>query len=111
VFYDLYVVLCNEIKKSPSAVAIENDLQKSSVTRWKNGGSPTDANIRKLADYFGVSVAYLRGETDVREQKNPAAVSDSGAPYPKDYDKLNEANRAAVDRLIADLAKGQSTNR
>lgn len=39
------------------------------VTRYMQGkiGEPTTATLQKLADYFGVSVAYLRGEeTDTR---------------------------------------------
>lgn len=74
-FYDKYVELCNKIKKSPSAVAIEIGLSKPSVHRWKKGGNPTDATAAKLADYFGVPVTYLLGK---EEQKNPTTEIDSG---------------------------------
>ena len=67
--------MCNQIGKSPSAVAIEIGLSKSTVNRWKNGGSPTDATASKLASYFGVSVTYLLGK---EEQKNPTTKNDSG---------------------------------
>ena len=74
-FYETYVEMCNQIGKSPSAVAIEIGLSKSTVNRWKNGGSPTDATASKLASYFGVSVTYLLGK---EEQKNPTTKNDSG---------------------------------
>ena len=67
-FYDKYVEMCNKAGKSPSAVAIDIGLSKTSVHRWKNGGSPTDATVSKLASYFGVTVTYLLGK---EEQKNP----------------------------------------
>ena len=62
-FYDNYLRLCNSVGKSPSAVALEIGIEKSTVTRWKQGKSQTDANIRKVADYFGVPVSELTEET------------------------------------------------
>lgn len=58
-FYERYLKLCNSVGKAPSAVALECGLKKSTVTRWKRGGNPTDATAQKIADYFGVSVDYL----------------------------------------------------
>lgn len=63
-FYDNYLRLCNSVGKSPSAVALEIGIEKSTVTRWKQGKSQTDANIRKVADYFGVPVSELTGEKE-----------------------------------------------
>lgn len=60
-FYDNYVRLCNTVGKSPSAVAVALGLKKATVTRWKKGGTPTDANAQKIADYFGVTVDFLLG--------------------------------------------------
>ena len=74
-FYGKYVEMCNKVGKSPSAVAIDIGLSKTSVHRWKNGGSPTDATISKLASYFGVSVTYLLGK---EEQKNPTTENGNG---------------------------------
>ena len=64
VFYKNYLRLCNSVKKSPSAVALEVGLKKSSVTRWKAGGNPTDATARKIADYFGIPVSELTEEKE-----------------------------------------------
>lgn len=64
-FYENFVSLCNSIHKSPTATIVAIGLERSSVTRWKNGGSPSDATVRRIADYFGVSVAeLLADETD-----------------------------------------------
>lgn len=73
-FYKRYVEMCNGIGKSPSAVSVEIGLSKSTVNRWKKGGSPTDATALKIASYFGVSVTYLFEE----DEKNPTTESDSG---------------------------------
>ena len=66
--------MCNNIGKSPSAVAVEIGLSKTAVHRWKNGGSLTDATAAKIASYFGVSVSYLFG----KDEKNPTTKNDSG---------------------------------
>lgn len=63
-FYNNFISECNKIDRSPSAVVLDIGLRKSSVTRWKAGGMPTDATIRKLANYFRVSPDWLKGETD-----------------------------------------------
>jgi len=49
--------------KSQSAVSRETGIPLFNIQRYLKGiGEPTSATLQKLADYFGVSVAYLRGE-------------------------------------------------
>lgn len=75
-FYENYLKLCNNIGKSPSAVAIELNLGKPSVTRWKHGSVPRDSTVSKIANYFHVTVADLIGG-DCAE-KEAAAPKDVG---------------------------------
>ena len=75
-FYNLYVELCNKINKSPSAVALEIGLSKTAVNGWKTKGTtPTDANFLKIADYFNVSIQYLKGE-EKQEIKKPLSENE-----------------------------------
>ena len=62
-FYDNFVRLCNMAGKKPSKVALEVGISKSIVSRWKSGGGYTDATARKVADYFGVPVSELTGNS------------------------------------------------
>lgn len=95
-FYEKYVQLCNQVDKSPSAVAIELKLGKPSVSRWKTGSKPRDSSILKVANYFGVSPEWLKGETD-----DPSAGIKKD-PIPKD-----EAVRTAKQKLL-DSVDGMS---
>lgn len=61
-FYDNYLRLCNSVGKTPSAVALEIGLTKPSVSRWKSGSTPTDATLKRIADYFGITVDELLGK-------------------------------------------------
>jgi repressor LexA len=59
VFYDQFIKLCTRRKVKPSLIADEIGLSRSAITNWKNGGVPTDATKRKIAEYFGVSLKYF----------------------------------------------------
>lgn len=61
-FYERYVRLCNSVSKTPSAVALEIGIKKSTVTRWKQGNDPSFATVVKIADYFGCTPDDLLSE-------------------------------------------------
>lgn len=73
-FYQKYVAICTNNKITPSAAAQKMGISKTTVHRWKNGGGVTDANLQIIANYFGVSVDELRGDTE--NEKKPTAQGD-----------------------------------
>ena len=76
-FYDTYSNLCKSRNISPTAAAIEIGISRGSVSLWKNKGtSPGTAQLKKIADYFGVSTDYLLGTETQKE--NPAPKSGDG---------------------------------
>ena len=79
-FYDNFIKACNLRGKTPSAALSEAGIDKSAATRWKNGKKPTDATLRKLADYFGVSTADLIGEPS-KENSYIHMATGSGKSY------------------------------
>lgn len=100
-FYENYVKLCNSVGKSPSAVAVELKFGKPSVTRWKSGTEPRDATLQKIADYFGVTVEYLKGE---ETKKDPAT---NGEVSPERQELLDLIDSLSDDqcRKLAGLIK------
>lgn len=78
-FYENYVQLCNQINKSPSAVAIELKIGKPSVTRWKSGVKPRYATAMKVANYFGVTVEELMSDTPSAGIKKDPIPKDGAA--------------------------------
>lgn len=79
-FYDRFIQLCAERGISPSRAAIEAGLSKSTVSKWKSSPSaePTGTAIKKLTEYFGISVAELMGEAPVPDEKKPLVNNDEG---------------------------------
>lgn len=55
-FYSVFVRRCQEAGISPSVAAESAGISRSAVTKWKNGGSPTDRTIATIASKFGMSV-------------------------------------------------------
>lgn len=70
-FYDQYVLLCNQKGMAPSRVAQNIGLSKAAVSHWKNGSTPNAEILAKLSDYFNVSTDFLLGKTDIKKEPSP----------------------------------------
>lgn len=71
-FWEIYVDLCSKKGESPNKVAKNLSIASGTVTEWKKGRVPQNATLKKIADYFNVSVDYLLG----KETDKPAGVPD-----------------------------------
>lgn len=73
-FYERVEPLCTERGMSVTALGAAIGISSASVSGWKNdGATPHKATLKKAADYLGVSIAYLRGETEKRSEVMPVA--------------------------------------
>lgn len=104
-FYSNFVKLCNSVGKSPSRVVLEIGGTKSAITRWKNGSSPTDATAMKIAEYFGVSVEELTGETKLGEALYESARDNGLVESP--FKKQEKPTATKGDGLYEIMNQGQ----
>ena len=74
-FWNIFYDLCTLHNKKPNPVARELGISSGAVTNWKNGVLPSSSALKKLADYFGVSVDYLLGKTEQKEKPSPKGES------------------------------------
>lgn len=101
-FYNIFLKLCNDRGISPSAAALDMGFTKAANTKWAAGKTPRDATLAKIAEYFNVSVEYLKGEegeTDYKVQKkNPAQMDGAGvdARLREIWNDSTEAERKAI---------------
>lgn len=89
-------------------VAKISGIHQSTIANWLNGtkAQPEKALIvKKSIEAFASEQIYQSTPGE-----NKKAVPISGDGLPEGYAQLTPANRAIVDRLIADLAKSQSNS-
>ena len=101
-FWDRYVELCNRINKSPNGVCADLGYSGAIATKWKQGAIPRDTTLKKIADYFGTTVSYLKGEdtpTDTITKKDPP-VSESEEKLLELFRRVPEKDRAMVVAMI-----------
>lgn len=64
-FWDRFLMCCTKANESPTYVVKALEISSGSVTAWRNTDRiPQDRTLLKIANYFNVSVEYLKGETD-----------------------------------------------
>lgn len=101
-FYENYLRLCEKAGKTPSGAALEMGLSKPTVNRWKKGGGLTDATALKVAAYFGVTVAELKGE----EQKEKPSTGEGSRldveakAFAEKFMQLDESTRALFNKML-----------
>lgn len=63
--YEIFERLLKEKSVTAYAVAKATGIRPSTFTSWKQGGyRPKDDKRKKIAEYFGVTLAYLDGESE-----------------------------------------------
>ena len=76
-FIERLILLLKEQKITSSKMLSDLGLGKNQITYWKqNGNIPKWETVEKIAEYFGVSVDYLIGKTDIK--KDPPGVMPIG---------------------------------
>ena len=73
-FWDIFLRLCADNNTKPTSVALELKISRGSVTNWKNGVVPQDITLKKIADYFGVTVEYLIGKETEKPIRSDEAI-------------------------------------
>lgn len=104
-FWETYVGLCNKVGKSPNAVAAACGVKSSgTVTGWSKGATPRRPVLKKIADYFGVTVEYLSGEAEEQKEKpgqsNLAGLSEEKQQLIKVILEMTDERAAALLRAL-----------
>ena len=60
-FYQILQSLCKQQGVKITNVVSDLKISSGNLSKWKAGGVPKGATLKKLADYFHVSTDYLLG--------------------------------------------------
>lgn len=106
-FWNNFEALCAEKGVSYNAAAADVGVRSSgTVTGWKNGAKPRGPVLKRLADYFGVTVEELTGESEQKEKPSTAGEIDLSGLSPEDAElvklllKAPEAKKNAIRALL-----------
>lgn len=72
-FWENFMSLCVKRGVSPAAVGRAVGIAGPSITGWKQGATPRESSVRKLAEYFGVPMSALIGTDPISEADAVAA--------------------------------------
>lgn len=96
-FYRNLIRLCTERGTTPTEVCHSIGLAGSAATKWKAGAVPRDTTLKKIADYFGVSVSYLLGATDdPSEVLSAQVISNLASGMQQVADELDEKKKPVL---------------
>lgn len=71
IFWERFYSLCIEHNTKPNPVAQKLGYSNAVCNKWKNGSIPGIDALIKISEYFNVSIEYLIGKTDKKEQATP----------------------------------------
>lgn len=101
--YQVFEALCKKRGVTPYSVGKETGISTSTLSNWKAGRYvPKADKLQKIADYFGVSMEYLRTGKDAEKE------STSGQKYYFDDDTARTAQELFENpgmRLLFDAAR------
>lgn len=74
--YDLFLELLKENNKKAIDVSRATGIPSSTFSDWKKGkSSPKQEKLKKIADYFGVTLEYLMTGKEESEKNEPVLTS------------------------------------
>lgn len=101
-FYKRFIELCNSRGVTPSYVGLQVGVSKAAVSGWKNGSSPRDTQMKKIADYFGVPVSYFSEEAP-KEKETASALNEKVEAIMKVYDMLTPENKERFSDSLSEI--------
>lgn len=89
--YEIFEQLLQKYGVTAYKVSKETGITQSTLSDWKRGRStPKTENMKKIADYFGVSVEYLMTGKDEAKEKASELTARDERDIKKDLDSLRE---------------------
>lgn len=81
--FDRIEELCEEKGISRRKMEEDAGIAVGSTSKWKKGFTPSQKSLQKLSDFFGVSIAYITGESEFKTEHD-AVIGRWSEQYEKD---------------------------
>ena len=100
ILYSRIKELCEEHNISIRKLELELNLGISSISKWKNAISPSTEKLSKIANYFNVSVDYLLGLTETRENADQILADNELIAFQRARRKMSPVDREKAMQII-----------
>jgi len=95
--YEIFEQLLQKYGVTAYKVSKETGITQSTLSDWKRGRStPKTENMKKIADYFGVTVDYLMNGAELTPKKTTLTSKDE-RDIAKDLDALMDKIKTGED--------------
>lgn len=108
VFFQRVETLCHDKGMTVTDLVTAADIGNGTVTGWRKGAVPRISTLSKLATFFGVSVAYLTGETDDPIDYANMDTSDFNRPVYENFLKKCKGNVEQANREYIEFEKAEA---
>lgn len=89
IMYEIFEQLLQKYGVTAYKVSKETGITQSTLSDWKRGRStPKTENMKKIADYFGVTVEYLMTGKNEPKEKDPELTARDERDIAKDLDRI-----------------------
>lgn len=96
--YEVFEQLLQKHNVTAYKVAKEAGVTQTALSNWKSGRStPTTKTLKKIADYFGVTVDYLMSGKDETKEKNSGLTTRDEKDIAKDLNSIMKKLRNGED--------------
>ena len=102
-FSDNYINLCAKKNETVTTAAEHIGFSRTSGQKWANGSVPRKTTLKRIADYFGITVDELIAEKEKPTTINGSELSEDEAFLISFFRKLSPARQ----RYLIDQLKGK----
>lgn len=93
--------LCREKGISVTGLERELGVANSAIQKWRSATSPSVETIKKVAQYFNVSVDYLVGTTDIRDTANNLLNAEDGIiTLQRAMNRMKPSDKAIFAKMV-----------
>lgn len=100
-FYNTFLTLCANKNVAPTKAATDMNISTPAVTKWKKGSMPNDVTLMKIANYFDVSMEYLKTGKEPETKKDQSAEIDKLANTKVKQQLLEYLDTLPDEKIIA----------
>lgn len=107
IMYEHFVQLLQENGITPYKLSKEIGISQSTFSDWKRGkATPKQDKLQKIAEYFGVQVDWLSGDSEFKTKEEWLHNLDETTDLPKLRSEIDKREKGILINVLGEVAAG-----